>query len=92
MSLNPSRPNNAHMHALWLLVSQKAMDDSFHEQVLASAWLHIWYRDTRHSTRLRRSELVEHEGFQIARRARKQGQVGGNAIELGEPGIEPQAV
>ena len=36
MALNPSLPNNAHMHALWLLVSQKAIDPSFHEQVLAS--------------------------------------------------------
>ena len=36
MALDPTQPNNAHMHALWLLVSQKAIDDSFHEQLLAS--------------------------------------------------------
>jgi len=37
MALDPSLPNNAHMHALWVLVSRRAMDDSFHEQALASA-------------------------------------------------------
>ena len=26
-------------------------------------WLHLWYRDTRRSVRLKRSEYVEHEGF-----------------------------
>ena len=36
MALDPKLPNNAHMHALWLLVSQKAVDPSFHEQALAS--------------------------------------------------------
>jgi glucose/arabinose dehydrogenase/mono/diheme cytochrome c family protein len=37
MALDPKLPNNAHMHALWLLVSRKAVEPSFHEQVLASA-------------------------------------------------------
>jgi putative heme-binding domain-containing protein len=36
MALDPSLPNNAHMHALWLLVSQKAIEPGFHGQVLAS--------------------------------------------------------
>ena len=36
MALDPSQPNNAHMHALWLLVSQNAIDESFHERLLAS--------------------------------------------------------
>lgn len=37
LALDASQPNNAHQHALWLLVSQQAMDESFHERVLASA-------------------------------------------------------
>jgi putative heme-binding domain-containing protein len=37
MSQDPSLPNNAHMHALWVLVSRKAIDESFHEQLLGSA-------------------------------------------------------
>jgi putative membrane-bound dehydrogenase-like protein len=36
MALDPSLPNNAHMHALWLLASQQALDESFHERVLGS--------------------------------------------------------
>jgi putative heme-binding domain-containing protein len=36
MALDPSQPNNANMHALWLLVSQKLLDESFHEQLIAS--------------------------------------------------------
>src|SRR5262245_11297848 len=37
--------------------------DAWDGEMLASAWLHLWYRDTRQSIRFRRSELVEHEGF-----------------------------
>jgi putative membrane-bound dehydrogenase-like protein len=36
MALDPSQPNNGNMHALWLLVSQKRLDESFHEQLLVS--------------------------------------------------------
>lgn len=36
MALDPKLPNNAHMHALWLLVSQKTMEPDFHERVLNS--------------------------------------------------------
>ena len=37
--------------------------DAWDGELLASAWSHLWYRDTRHATRLGRSEQVEHEGF-----------------------------
>jgi uncharacterized membrane protein YbhN (UPF0104 family) len=37
--------------------------DAWDGELLASAWSHLWYRDTRHATRLGRSEIVEHEGF-----------------------------
>jgi uncharacterized protein (TIRG00374 family) len=37
--------------------------DAWDGELFASAWLYLWYRDTRHTTRLKRSELVEHEGF-----------------------------
>ncbi|HZB40291.1 MAG TPA: lysylphosphatidylglycerol synthase transmembrane domain-containing protein [Ilumatobacter sp.] len=37
--------------------------DAWDGELLAGAWSHLWYRDTRHATRLGRSELVEHEGF-----------------------------
>lgn len=37
--------------------------DAWDGELIASAWSHLWYRDTRHATRLGRSELVEHEGF-----------------------------
>jgi putative heme-binding domain-containing protein len=37
MALDTSDRNNAHMHALWLLVSQHALSPAFHEQVLASS-------------------------------------------------------
>jgi uncharacterized membrane protein YbhN (UPF0104 family) len=37
--------------------------DAWDGELMASAWSHLWYRDTRHATRLGRSELVEHEGF-----------------------------
>jgi len=36
MALDTSDPTPAHMHALWLLVSQHAMDPAFHLKVLAS--------------------------------------------------------
>ena len=36
MALDPSLANNANMHALWLLVSQKAVEPSFHLQLLGS--------------------------------------------------------
>jgi putative membrane-bound dehydrogenase-like protein len=36
MALATSDPSPAHMHALWLLVSQHALDPAFHEKVLAS--------------------------------------------------------
>lgn len=37
--------------------------DAWDGELIASAWSHLWYRDTRHATRLGRSELVEHEGL-----------------------------
>ena len=37
--------------------------DAWDGELLASMWLHLWYRDNKQSTRLKRSELVEHEGF-----------------------------
>jgi uncharacterized membrane protein YbhN (UPF0104 family) len=37
--------------------------DAWDGEFLASVWLHLWYRDSRHSTRLKRTEAVEHEGF-----------------------------
>ena len=36
MALDAAQPNNANLHALWLLVSQKLLDESFHEQLFAS--------------------------------------------------------
>ncbi len=37
MALDTGDANNAHMHALWLLVSQRALDPQFQLKVLASA-------------------------------------------------------
>ena len=37
--------------------------DAWDGELLASMWLHLWYRDNKQSTRLKRSEWVEHEGF-----------------------------
>ena len=37
MALDPSGKNNAHMHALWILVSQHALSPEFHLKVLSSA-------------------------------------------------------
>jgi uncharacterized membrane protein YbhN (UPF0104 family) len=37
--------------------------DAWDAELLASMWLHLWYRESRRSTRLKGSELVEHEGF-----------------------------
>jgi uncharacterized protein (TIRG00374 family) len=37
--------------------------DAWDGELFASMWLHLWYRDSNHSTRLKRSEQVEHEGF-----------------------------
>ena len=37
--------------------------DAWDGELLATMWLHLWYRDTRRSVRLKRSEYVEHEGF-----------------------------
>jgi len=36
MALDPTLANNGHMHALWVLVSQNAVEPSFHEKLLAS--------------------------------------------------------
>ncbi|HSU69741.1 MAG TPA: HEAT repeat domain-containing protein, partial [Tepidisphaeraceae bacterium] len=36
MALDTSDPTPAHMHALWLLVSQHQLDPAFHQKVLAS--------------------------------------------------------
>ena len=37
--------------------------DAWDNELLASMWSHVWYRDSRESRRLKSSELVEHEGF-----------------------------
>ena len=37
MALDTTDPTPAHMHALWLLVSQHALEPSFHQKVLESA-------------------------------------------------------
>jgi uncharacterized membrane protein YbhN (UPF0104 family) len=37
--------------------------DAWDGELIASAWSHLWYRDTRGAARLGRSELVEHEAF-----------------------------
>jgi putative heme-binding domain-containing protein len=36
MALDPTRPNNASLHALWLLVSRHKVEEAFHLQLLAS--------------------------------------------------------
>jgi uncharacterized membrane protein YbhN (UPF0104 family) len=44
--------------------------DAWDGELLSSIWLHLWYRDSRRSTRLKRSEAVEHEGFTTLMAAR----------------------
>ena len=59
--------------------------DAWDGELIASAWSHLWYRDTRHATRLGRSELVEHEGFMTFLASRAGGRMIPNDVRIDDP-------